>query len=233
MNEIKLARERLGREKPDIIVSELVSQTGFERGIVLFGLSIDALIERSINESVRNVEIGAVPSGIVDDVRGEMWRLFSSRYASWEGSELQLLSLYLMGHTTSEAAKEVGLEPRAVADVSQKRGFLGERRWLLDEISGQVSDYVNIDIKVEAQLRPIVKKLGRKALEGLNSDELTPKESLKAFQDLGRLLAQVTGELVDKKQIEIGPTEQFMEIMNAAKQMKGEVIEAKEYRLIE
>lgn len=233
MGAIERAKEAIAGGKPEDALLLLQSETGFSAPVVSFGLTCDAFISKAIRESIGDVTTDSMPANIADQVRDELWRSFNKRYGDWDPSVLRALALHMSGVNAVDASQRLGIEPQELQRLAADKGFRMERKWLLGEISTTISDYMTTDIKVEAQLKPIVKKLGRKALEGIDGDELTAKEALKAFQDLGRLLAQISGELVEKKQIDIGPTEQFMKIMEAAEKLPKEAIECKEWRLIE
>ena len=233
MSSIKRAREALLSGDGEGALLRLQSETGFEAGIVAFGLTVDGFVDKAINGALEDVQIGSVPANTVELVKDELWKGLSKRYADWEPESLRALGLHISGVSAVDASRQLKVEAKSLQLMSARRGFLAERKWVLGQISGLVGDFAVVDVKVEAQLRPIVKRLGRKALEGLESDELTAKEALKAFTELGRLLAQVTGELVEKKHIEIGPTEQFMAIMEAAERMPVGLIECTEYELVE
>lgn len=233
MNPIKRAREDLLAGKGEAALLQLQSETGLPAPIVAFGLTVDGFVDRSVLGSIEDLTSDPVKGNVPLLVREELWREFGKRYGDWDSGELRALGLHMSGVNAAEASKQLGVEPAQLQHLSAKRGFLAERKWVEKRVLAIVSDYVTTDVKVEAQLKPIVKKLGRKALEGLDADELSAKEALKAFQELGRLLAQVSGELVEKKQIEIGPTEQFMAIMEAAEKMPRESIECRDFKLIE
>ena len=233
MSAIERAKESLALGKAQDALLMLQSETGLSAETVSFGLTVDGFVSKGIRESLEDVTTEPMSAKTVDLVKEELWRSFSKRYVGWDASHLRALALHISGVTAVEAAERLGIEPMALQRLAADKGFRAERRWVLEQISAIVSDYSTTEIKVEAQLKPIVKKLGRKALDGIDGDELTAKEALKAFQDLGRLLAQISGELVEKKQIDIGPTEQFMKIMEAAEKIPQGAIECKEWRLIE
>jgi len=233
LNPIKRAREDLLAGKGESALLQLQSETGLPAPIVAFGLTVDGFVDRCINSAIEDLITEPVRGNIPLQVREELWRGFGKRYGDWDPGDLRALGLHMSGVSAVEASKQLDIKPTQLQHLSAKRGFLSERKWVEGQIVGVVSDYVTTEVKVETQLKPIVKKLGRKALEGLDSDELSAKEALKAFQELGRLLAQVSGELVEKKKIEVGPTEQFMAIMEAAERLPKESIEVKEWKLIE
>jgi hypothetical protein len=234
MSSIQRAREALLKGDAENALLTLQSETGLDAPIVAFGLTVDGFVDRGVNESLSDVLGLTVPASLPEQVKEELWKSFAKRYGDWDPRTLRALGLHMSGVQAVDAAKELGVDPKGLQLLSAKKGFLAERKWVLGQIANIVSDFVVTDLKVEAQLRPIVKKLGRKALDSLDDvDGLSSKEALKAFQELGKLLAQVTGELVEKKQIDIGPTEQFMAIMEAAEKMPKEAIEVKDWKLIE
>ena len=103
------------------------------------------------------------------------------------------------------------------------RRALEDRQWLREHISESVELVLGRNVgglsSVESQLRPIVKKLGREALDAVSDVDLSAKDKVQLFEKLAKLQAQVSGELVERKQLEVGPTEMFKEIMMAAKGM--------------
>jgi hypothetical protein len=221
---IERARNAIVRgESVEGEVLKLQSELGLPDWTVALGLTIDGFVDKALLEAVRDVSHQSQPADLKRLVKEELWKEMRKRYEGWDPAEVRALSLSVSGVSLSEGSQRLGLEPVELQKLSAKRGFLAERKWITGQVGLLVSDLVTTDVKVEQQLRPIVKRLGRKALEGLESDELTAKEALKAFQELGRLLAQVTGELVEKRQLEVGPTEQFVEIVRAAKQNRGAI----------
>lgn len=214
-------------------VLRLQSELGLDRNTIVFGLIVDGFVDKALSEAVKDITVDSLPGSFQARFKEELWKSFGKRYGGWTDVDLRGLALNVSGVSLLDGAKRLGIAPQGLKELSARKGFLAERKWILGEIAALVGDFVAVDLKVETQLKPIVRRLGRKALEHLDGDELTAKECLKSFTELGKLLAQVTGELVEKKSVEIGPTEQFRAIMEAAKGIDPSTIIAGNYELLE
>ena len=78
---------------------------------------------------------------------------------------------------------------------------------------------------VESQLRPIVKKLAREAMDAVSDTDLSAKDKIQLYEKLAKLQAQLSGELVERSKVEVGATEAFMGIMRAAEGMSRSEVE--------
>jgi hypothetical protein len=66
-------------------------------------------------------------------------------------------------------------------------------------------------VKVRDFLEPIVKRLGRQAYHQIG--ELNGKESLRYLTDLGKLLGQMSGELVERKEVQVNTIESYSRLL--------------------
>jgi len=233
MNYIEQAQRSLRAGKAGEAISILQSATGLSLPVVALGLTIDSVVDSIIVGAIEDVETQSLPSGYKESIKEELWRVFERKYSSWTEKEIRALGLHLNRVSIPDCVAQLHLTSSELQEISARKEFIKQRKWIETEVRAIISDLVVADVRVESQLRPIVKRLGREALAGVESGELTPKEALKAFTELGKLLAQITGELVEKKELQIGPTEQFAKILEAAERMPKEMIECKEYKLIE
>lgn len=91
-------------------------------------------------------------------------------------------------------------------------------------------------VRVKDYLEPIVKRLGRQAYNQIG--ELSGKESLKYLSELGKLLGQMSGELVERKEVQVSAIEGYSRLLSFKPaehdEFKGIVIEPiVERRLLE
>lgn len=134
----------------------------------------------------------------------------------------RILSLYLVGMSIDEASKRVEIS------VDEMKRFVRVKRDDFREACLEIGRKLLIgNVQVKEYLEPIVRRLGRKAFADVH--ELTPKESVKAFLELGRLLGQMSGELVERKEVQISAVESYGKLLSFrpedSEEFRGIVIE--------
>lgn len=163
---------------------------------------------------------------VVGDVAGQLGVVLSER----EVVELNNVLLRVVEREFKDQPKadlQAFCEYLDTGDHVRPMEALKRRQSLFDlieiEVSGLLLPKVGGLRSVGDQLGPIVKKLAKQALSAVADVDLSAKDKIQLFEKLGKLQAQLSGELVAKTQIDVGPTEQFMEILKAAKGIGGPV----------
>lgn len=119
----------------------------------------------------------------------------------------RVLCFYLVGMSAEDAISRVEMP------LEEMKRYIKVKRDEFRNICIELGRKLLVgNVQVREYLEPIVRRLGRKAFADVH--ELTPKESVKAFLEMGRLLGQMTGELVERKEVQISAVESYGKLLS-------------------
>lgn len=164
------------------------------------------------------------------EIEGLFYNWLGERVLKRPLEEQRIFSLYIGGFSAQSVAERTKVSESRVRDIIKSIGL--DRTSVLNQLKLYQEEVLNPVVEsVQEQLRPIVKRLKLASLEAIQNGEVTGKDAVKAFTETSKLLATLSGELVERKQIEVGANEAFREIMQIASGFEARVIES-EYNLL-
>lgn len=164
------------------------------------------------------------------EIEGLFYKWLSERLSKRSELEQRVFCLYVGGISAETAASKTSLTESKVREIISSIGL--ERSAVLNQLKLYQEEVLNPVIEsVQEQLRPIVKKLKLASMEAIQNGDVTGKDAVKAFVETSKLLATLSGELVERKQVEVGANEAFRQIMQIASGFEAKVIES-EYKLL-
>jgi len=157
--------------------------------------------------------LGEIPTDkvITEDIFNEytetVMTWLSNRIGNMPEIGQRVLCLYLAGMSAEEASQRVEMS------VDDMKRFVKVSRNDFHDVCLETGRRLLVgNVRVKEYLEPIVRRLGRKAFADVY--ELTPKESVKAFLEMGRLLGQMTGELVERKEVQLSAVENYGRLLS-------------------
>jgi hypothetical protein len=165
------------------------------------------------------------------EIEGLFYNWLNEKVLNRPLEEQRIFSLYIGGFSAESVAERTSIPEQKVRSVIKAIGL--NRQTVLNQLKLYQEEVLNPVVEsVQEQLRPIVKRLKLASLEAIQNGEVTGKDAVRAFTETSKLLATLSGELVERKQIEVGANEAFKQIMGIASGFEAKVIEA-EYELRE
>jgi len=199
----------------------------------LFSIAISSDLIGSVYEAYEQVESSGTSESAVKEAKDRLFegilkevdahcvsveKRLKSDKESPNGYHMAL-SLYLQ-NLSEKTISQVSKVP-----LYKVKHFILEYRWSLfkKKLSDRIKSIVlgfaeeatplTSGMSVEDQLRPIVSKMQRKVTECLDSEDMRPQDVLKYWIEVSRLLAQLSGEMVQKQEINVTSTKVYEKIL--------------------
>ena len=192
-------------------VRAISAKTGVHEAFVMLLVEISPIIEADVREKARLLGVG-LDEVSQTELNWLMLAGIAERFKGRSRAQLESFAIYC----------DTGV-------TNTPRESLDDRQWLRECISEHVELVMGRNVgglaTVESQLRPIVKKLAKEALDAVSDTDLSAKDKIQLYEKLSKLQAQLSGELVERSKVELGATEAFMGIMKAAEGMSKDEVE--------
>lgn len=127
------------------------------------------------------------------------------------------LNLYLRGLSQASICEHTGCAKRTLS-VWVQQGWVDLREKLFTNITVDIFQQIQAEEVRHSKLlikklKPITNKLSARALIAADDKNLTAKDVLTQAREFIRLTGQFTGELVDNKNVSVGPNQIFTDVM--------------------
>ena len=128
------------------------------------------------------------------------------------------LALYLKGGSIKTLSEHTLLSHAALEDFINLYRWPVIKKQIKEKVSGVVKEFIHEvepigNFTVQDRIQPIINSLSKQTKEYIDNKEISPKDCLKAFIELSKLKAQLSGEMVERKEVNVTQNEANKRIM--------------------